>query len=62
MHAQQNWIVANISASNEYYLGKQGYLATLTTPQEHNFILSKVPLNFYYVLGATDIESPGMCS
>lgn len=56
-----NWQYAFEQANNSTgILGQPGYLATITDPQEHNFLLQNLDLlNYYYFLGASSKETPG---
>lgn len=54
----KNWTLANNYANNMIYKNQRGYLATITTPQESNFIMEK--LSFVSALlwiAGTDIKN-----
>jgi hypothetical protein len=57
-----DFLTAQQNANASTYKGIQGYLATITEPQESNFIL----LNWYnfggssVFIGATNIKQPGI--
>ena len=56
-----SWNSANTAAAatNNYYRGSQGYLATVLTPEEHNFLVSSFTLpTGSCALGASQAESP----
>ncbi len=46
------WLSAKIAAEGKSYYGLQGYLATITSPEENNFIANK--LKGYGWIGASD--------
>ena len=54
------WDEAKLEAENQTYLGQQGYLATITSPEEQEFLNSLNPTNIDVWLGASDSESEGI--
>jgi hypothetical protein len=52
-----NWSQARTHASNRFFNERQGYLATITSAEENDFIAQKVSSNGW--IGASDAESEG---
>ena len=52
-----SWTSAKTAAENRYYAGMQGYLATITSAAENEFLKTRMPSNAW--IGASDAASEG---
>ena len=55
VNSRLTWTDAKIAAENKTFNGMQGYLATITSKEENDFIVQKISSNTW--MGASDIEN-----
>lgn len=57
-----SWQNAKADAENQYFMGVQGHLATLTSEQENSFVIKNLPIYDQWIGGyqtSTDVEPNG---